>query len=144
MPDRLMQAIGLVESGRRDPKAAGVRPWPWTINAENVGSFYDTKEQAIAAVQALQARGVRSIDVGCMQVNLMHHADAFASLEEAFDPRANVPMRRGSSTLFAQTGDLAQAPPPPTTPRRPRSAPIMGAGSWRSGPGRAWSPTRRC
>ena len=35
------------------------------------------------------ARGMRSIDVGCAQVNLMHHPAAFASLEQAFDPAAN-------------------------------------------------------
>ena len=44
---------------------------------------------AIAAVQALQAAGIRSIDVGCMQVNLFYHPTAFASLDEAFDPLAN-------------------------------------------------------
>jgi hypothetical protein len=87
-----------------------VRPWPWTINAENVGSFYDTKEQAIAAVQALQARGVKSIDVGCMQVNLMHHADAFSSLDEAFDPRANVTYAgRFLNQLFAQLATWPRA-----------------------------------
>ncbi len=32
---------------------------------------------------------MRSIDVGCAQVNLMHHPTAFASLEQAFDPAAN-------------------------------------------------------
>jgi hypothetical protein len=32
---------------------------------------------------------MRSIDIGCAQVNLMHHPDAFASLEQAFDPMAN-------------------------------------------------------
>ena len=83
---------------------------PWTINAENVGSFYDTKEQAIAAVQALQARGVRSIDVGCMQINLMHHADAFSSLDEAFDPRANVAYAaRFLNQLFAQLATWPKA-----------------------------------
>jgi hypothetical protein len=40
-------------------------------------------------VQAAQARGIRSIDVGCLQVNLMHHPDAFATLGAAFDPAAN-------------------------------------------------------
>ena len=45
--------------------------------------------QAIAAVRDMQLRGMRSIDVGCMQVNLMHHPDAFVSLEAAFDPAAN-------------------------------------------------------
>ena len=33
-------------------------PWPWTINAEGVGSFYETKAAAIAAVRDLQARGL--------------------------------------------------------------------------------------
>ena len=32
---------------------------------------------------------MRSIDIGCMQINLRHHPNAFASLEEAFDPLAN-------------------------------------------------------
>jgi hypothetical protein len=89
IPERLMDAIAMVESGRRDPVSGAVYPWPWTINAEGVGHWYDSKAEAIAAVKALQARGVASIDVGCMQVNLMHHPTAFASLDIAFDPAAN-------------------------------------------------------
>lgn len=89
VPPRLLAAMARVESGRRDPEDGGFHPWPWTINAEGRGSFYPTKAAAIAAVQALQATGVRSIDVGCMQINLRHHPTAFASLDEAFDPLAN-------------------------------------------------------
>ncbi|TCZ57972.1 transglycosylase SLT domain-containing protein [Roseicella aquatilis] len=89
IPTRLMQAIARVESGRKDPATGAFHPWPWTVNAEGVGSFHPSKEAAIAYVQAMQARGVRSIDVGCMQVNLRHHPNAFASLEEAFEPLAN-------------------------------------------------------
>ena len=88
-PPGLMAAIGRVESGRHDPTSGALHPWPWTVDAEGQGAFYDSKELAIAAVHALQARGVRSIDVGCMQVNLMHHPGAFNSLEQAFDPMAN-------------------------------------------------------
>src|SRR5580698_2229179 len=88
LPARLLGAIGEVESGRPDDKGI-IRPWPWTINAEGRGQFFATKQDAIAAVRALQASGVRSIDVGCMQVNLMYHPNAFASLDEAFDPAAN-------------------------------------------------------
>lgn len=89
IPTGLLQAIGLVESGRRD-EATGVRqPWPWTINAEGEPHFFDTKEQAIAWVRQAQSRGMQSIDTGCAQVNLMHHPDAFASLEQAFDPTTN-------------------------------------------------------
>ncbi len=104
VPARLMHAIGVVESGRRD-EAGVVGAWPWTINAEGAGSYFATKAEAVAAVRALQAQGVRSIDVGCMQVNLIHHGSAFSSLEEAFDPVANA---RYAATflqrLYAQTG----------------------------------------
>jgi hypothetical protein len=75
-----------------------MRPWPWAIDADGVGQFFATKAQAVAAVAALQAQGVHSIDVGCMQVNLMHHPDAFMSLDQAFDPTAN--------TAFAPIGNL--------------------------------------
>ncbi len=110
VPFRLMAAIGRVESGRRDPDTGDWRPWPWTINAEGQGFFYDTKAQAIAAVRALQARGIRSIDVGCMQVNLMHHPDAFASLEAAFDPVTNARYAaRFLNELYAQTRDWQRA-----------------------------------
>ena len=85
-------------------------PWPWTINAEGQGAFFESKAEAIAAVRALQARGVRSIDIGCMQVNLMHHPDAFATLEQAFDPRANVAYAaRFLTSLFGQAGTWPRA-----------------------------------
>ncbi len=84
-----MAAIGQVESGRRDPVSGALRPWPWTVDAEGQGSFYDTKAQAIAAVRALQARGVRSIDVGLHAGQPDAPPGRLRSLEQAFDPMAN-------------------------------------------------------
>jgi len=89
IPAGLLQAMGRVESGRRSPETGVAGPWPWTLNAEGRGQFFPTKAAAIAAVRELQGRGVRIIDVGCLQVNLHHHPRAFANLEEAFDPPAN-------------------------------------------------------
>jgi soluble lytic murein transglycosylase-like protein len=89
LPARMMGAISLVESGRPDPSTGTMRPWPWTINAEGQDAFFASKQEAVDAVRALQARGIRSIDIGCMQVNLMYHPDAFVSLEFAFDPDTN-------------------------------------------------------
>ena len=61
-------------------------------------------------MRALQARGVRSIDVGCLQVNLMYHPAAFASLDEAFDPRINAAYAaRFLNTLYAERRDWAHA-----------------------------------
>ncbi len=89
IPAGLLQAIGRVESGRRNPETGTTGPWPWTINAEGRGHFFPDRGAAIAAVREMQGRGVRIIDVGCMQVNLHHHPRAFASLEEAFEPVSN-------------------------------------------------------
>ena len=88
LPDGLLPALARVESGRPDAVGAA-RPWPWTIDVEGQGRFFTTKAEAVAAVRALQDIGVRSIDVGCLQVNLMYHPTAFASLDQAFDPTAN-------------------------------------------------------
>lgn len=90
IPQRLLAAIAKVESGRPLPGTKAKVAWPWTINAEGKGQFFPTKEAAIKEVRRLQAKGVKSIDVGCMQVNLNYHGEAFNNLEEAFDPRANV------------------------------------------------------
>ena len=105
IPPRILPAIGRVESGRPDPDSKSrIRPWPWTIDVEGQGQSFATKDEAIAAVQAAQARGARSIDVGCMQVNLLQHPDAFASLDMAFDPVTNAAYgARFLAALFHQT-----------------------------------------
>lgn len=89
MPGMLLHAVSLVESGRWSAAQKATVAWPWTIYADGQGKFFPTKAAAIAAVQKLQARGIRVIDVGCMQINLYHHPNAFNSLESAFDPMTN-------------------------------------------------------
>ncbi|MBV1885952.1 MAG: transglycosylase SLT domain-containing protein [Parvibaculaceae bacterium] len=88
-PRGLIAAITLTETGRRGPQGK-LEAWPWTINAEGRGYHFTSKREAIRAVRRLMAEGKRSIDIGCMQVNLRFHPRAFTSLEEAFDPEANI------------------------------------------------------
>ncbi|MDB5381413.1 MAG: hypothetical protein JWO26_1045 [Rhodospirillales bacterium] len=110
IPAHLLMAIGRAESSRADPQTGAFHPWPWTINAEGRGSFYPDRAAAIAAVRQLHAQGVRSIDIGCMQINLRHHPNAFASLEEAFDPVANTRYAaRFLGELRAELGDWNRA-----------------------------------
>ncbi len=110
VPDQLLDAISRVESGRFDPGLGNVRAWPWTINAEGQGHFYSSKIEAVAAARQFIARGVRSIDVGCTQINLMFHPDAFASLEDAFDPARNAAYAaRFLTELFHQAGSWPHA-----------------------------------
>ena len=89
IPKYLMLAVSATETGRWSKAAGMLLPWPWTINAEGKGQFFATKHEAVTAVQRLREQGVRSIDVGCMQVNLHHHGHAFTSINQAFDPAYN-------------------------------------------------------
>lgn len=88
LPPGLLLAVGRVESGRRDATGA-LLPWPWTVNDEGADHSFNSAFDAIAYVVAARARGSRSLDVGCFQVNLQYHPDAFATVAEAFDPAAN-------------------------------------------------------
>lgn len=89
IPHGLLQAISKAESGRKD-HTGQIVAWPWTINVGGKGYFFPTKKAAVAAVQALQQKGVKSIDIGCMQVNLYYHPKAFKNLEDGFEPLHNV------------------------------------------------------
>lgn len=110
LPRALLAAVSLAESGRVDPKTRQSRAWPWTINAEGRGYYFKTKEEAVRTTQRLLDSGMRSIDIGCMQVNLRYHPDAFASLEDGFDPMTNVAYGADFLTrLHAQTGNWPKA-----------------------------------
>lgn len=107
-PPQLLRSLALVESGRRI--ATRATPWPWTINVAGVGHYYESKDDAIAAVQSARSSGVQSIDVGCMQINLAMHPHAFASLDEAFDPKTNAAYgARFVTSLFQANGSWGAA-----------------------------------
>jgi hypothetical protein len=89
LPHALLGSIAKVESGRPVGADGRVEPWPWTIDADGQPLFLDSRPAAIAWVRQGLQRGVRFMDVGCMQVDLRLHPDAFNSLDQAFDPAAN-------------------------------------------------------
>jgi hypothetical protein len=89
IPSHLLAAIARVESGRRDQSSGTFNPWPWTINADGRGSFYDSKAEAVAAAASMRPNTTTSIDVGCMQISLTYHPNAFPDMSQAFDPASN-------------------------------------------------------
>ena len=86
----LLTTIASIESGRWNEKAKQKQAWPWTINAQGKGYFFNTKAEAVKKIRELQAQGITSIDVGCMQINLLYHGQEFSSIEQALDPTHNV------------------------------------------------------
>jgi soluble lytic murein transglycosylase-like protein len=91
IPHGLLPVMAKVESGRPTPSTGALQSWPWTVDADGHGIFFASKAEAIAwSRQALDSKAATFLDVGCMQVDLREHPDAFATLEQAFDPTANV------------------------------------------------------
>ena len=87
VPLSVLQAITRTETGRKKDGRFG--PWPWTVNMEGKGVWFDTLDDARAYVFRHFKRGARSFDVGCFQINYKWHHQAFSSIDEMFDPMAN-------------------------------------------------------
>ncbi|MAQ81763.1 MAG: hypothetical protein CMH12_00860 [Maritimibacter sp.] len=87
VPLDVLRAIALTESGRAN--GGTVRPWPWTVNMEGAGKWFESLPAALAFVDLHVSAGARSFDVGCFQINHRWHGHAFGSIREMFDPVAN-------------------------------------------------------
>ena len=110
VPPGMLAAIGRVEAGRWDRATGTIRIWPWSINVNGAGIQLQSAAAATSTVATWVAQGTRSIDVGCFQINLGWHPDAFATLSDAFDPSANARYAAQFLVgLHAQTGDWGSA-----------------------------------
>ncbi len=85
VPPAVLAAILRTESGR-GPDAA---PWPWAVNVDGTGYWPATRADALALAERALAGGAASVDIGCFQLNLHWHGEAFPSLDAMFAPEAN-------------------------------------------------------
>lgn len=86
IPDKLLQAITLVETGRSED--GDLVAWPWTTNLNATGRYFDSKNEALRFVRNNIRDGESSIDVGCFQINTKWHGAQFASIDDMIDPEA--------------------------------------------------------
>lgn len=108
VPITVLQAITRTETGRKKDGRFG--PWPWTVNMEGKGVWFDTLDDARAYVFKNFKRGARSFDVGCFQINYKWHHEAFSSIDEMFDPMANATYAaKFLNSLFQEYGNWSDA-----------------------------------
>ncbi len=101
VPLDVLRAIARVESGLN--VAGTLRPWPWAINVEGQGLWFDTEVEAKSHVFQIFKAGARSFDIGCFQINYRWHGQAFRSIDEMFDPDQNARYAAGFlKDLFAE------------------------------------------
>lgn len=89
IPRDTLYSISLQETGRAH-SARNIRMvWPWTVNVEGKSVYLDSRSEAVKyAIE--QYKNNKSIDVGCMQINLNYHGDGFKTMRHAFNPKHNV------------------------------------------------------
>jgi Transglycosylase SLT domain len=110
IPRGLVHAVALAESGRWLAEERTTRPWPWTVTSGSESFYLPSRAAALRKIEELRAEGRSNIDVGCMQVNLGFHGDAFASDAEALEPARNVAYAaRFLKQLQAETRSWEQA-----------------------------------
>jgi hypothetical protein len=108
VPRQVLRALTRTETGRA--QGGALQPWAWTVNMEGAGHWFDSRAEALAYVHREQARGARSFDVGCFQINHRWHGEHFASVEAMFDPDANADYAaRFMRELYDETGDWSRA-----------------------------------
>lgn len=108
VPVTVLQAITRTETGRNKNGAFG--PWPWTVNMEGKGVWFETIEDARVYVFKNFKRGARSFDVGCFQINYKWHHKGFSSIDEMFDPTSNaLYAARFLKQLYAEYGNWSDA-----------------------------------
>ena len=108
VPFDVLRAITRTETGRG--KGGTLQPWPWTVNMEGAGHWFETEDAARSFVFKHFKRGARSFDVGCFQINCKWHGRAFQSIEEMFDPIKNAQYAaKFLSDLYQELGSWSEA-----------------------------------
>ena len=108
IPGNLLLAIGIQEAGVT--RGGQLTIWPWAVNAAGEGRLFDGREAALDWIAERRAAGIDSIDVGCMQINLRWHPEAFDGAAQGFDPARNVDYAaRFLRRLYQEFGDWTAA-----------------------------------
>lgn len=84
IPTGLLLAVAMTESGMKG------QPNPLALNIAGRSYFGDSIENVARIVQSNLNRGIKSIDVGCMQINLKYHGNRFPSFHSLLNNDTNV------------------------------------------------------
>ncbi len=84
IPLGVLYSVGLTESGGKK----GLRPY--AMNIAGKPYFAADQQDAVNTFTSERGKGIKLIDLGCMQINHHYHHKEFSSVDEMFDPQKNV------------------------------------------------------
>jgi len=89
IPAHILYGVAMKESQLKLANKK-MRPWPWTLNIAGLPRRYPSRKAAWQGLTYLINHGVRSIDIGIMQVNWRYHGKKLVSPWVALDPVFNI------------------------------------------------------
>lgn len=103
----ILYAVALVESAQINARLAA--PWPWALNRQGRPIIPSSRLEARGILNDALNKGIRSIDVGLMQVNVRWNGHRVHRPDDLLDPETNI--RVGADVLTeaidSAPGDLA-------------------------------------
>ncbi len=109
IPSSILYGIAYAESGKKI-RPGVYRPWPWTLNVAGVPRRYPTRKLAYQGLMHFLKKGIKSIDIGLMQVNWRYHHKKLGTPWQALEPFNNT--RTGARILrdeYQIVGDWTKA-----------------------------------
>lgn len=88
IPPKVLYSIALTESQKRLDNG-NVRPWPWTLNVQGKGYYFDSEQQACQALTRWLSV-TNNIDIGLTQQNWRWQGEHFSSPCEVLNPHINL------------------------------------------------------
>ena len=87
IPNKLLEAISLTETGRtvRGKYVA----WPWSLNILGESFFFDNYKELLKTLKK-KIQLHKNVDIGCMQISYKYHYKKFDNIEEIVDPKKNI------------------------------------------------------
>jgi hypothetical protein len=96
----ILYAVALVESAKVSKRVA--KPWPWALNRQGRPFIPSSLTEAKDILGGSLAKGIRSIDVGLMQVNVRWQGHRVRQPEDLLDPETN--LKVGADVLAEAIG----------------------------------------
>jgi len=84
VPLGVLYAVGLTETGRKSSLQ------PYALNIGGKAVFAQSEQEALRNFYAARKRGIKLIDLGCMQINHHYHGHNFVSTKAMLNPATNV------------------------------------------------------
>lgn len=84
VPLPVLYAVALTETGRRG------NLHPFALNIAGRSHFATSRQEALDVFAREREKGIRLIDLGCMQINYRWHGQEFETVGDMLDPVKNV------------------------------------------------------